>query len=767
MPKIIVKIPHIKAEKSVSGFVEYIANRDGVDKSLSRQVVVLKPTDRQKEYINELLKLCPDAKESYEYEDYIENPTRQNASAFISIIAEQNPQLFADKETYINYIATRPNVEKNGEHGLFGADDKTDLAKVKEEISNHDGVIWTPIVSLRREDAVRLGYDNAEMWQELIKSKQMGLAETFGIPYEDFVWYAAFHNEGHHPHLHMVVYSANSKRGFIQEKDIEKVKSILTNEIFKSDMYELYDAKTQAREKISDESRKKLDELADAIRTKDCSESDVCKMLLSLAFKLKNIKGKKVYGYLPKGLKNEVDDIVKSLAEDDDIQNLYKEWCSIQRKIVNVYRDSEVELPNLWENKEFKKIRNAVIAEAVKLGNSRSFFDAQMDEAIKDSKDEFENEVNAEMYEDEPSFETEQEPVFAESSESTSENPLDFNIPQTVCCDYRHPYKLARWLLYHEKNYEAAHRALVEQVRNGNVPAMFDLGKMYQSNLYVEQDGTKAEYLFKHALSGYILLEKAEASDFFEYQIGRMYSLKTTFQDYTEARKWFEISAEQGNAYAMFALGNIYYYGNGIEIDYEKAFDYLHQSAEKHCVHSYFRLGYMLIKGIGCEENIKESDKWFAKMISHYSGCIGKEDAMNCYRLGQLYEKGWGCERNIPKAIQYYEEACESNNANAEFALGRIYLMQGDEKRGEEYINRAVEHGSEYAGEWYQNWKEYQKDIHMQDAAHSAVNLFCRLASLIEDDTKQKIDGHNKTIVDSKERKELIKKKRRLGIKMG
>lgn len=308
------------------------------------------------------------------YEDYMENPTKQNASALISVIAESNPQIFSDRETYLNYIATRPNVEKHGEHGLFGVEDAVELAKVKEEVSNHNGVIWTPIVSLRREDASRLGYDNAQMWQSLIRAKQMELAETFGIPYEDFRWYGAFHNEGHHPHMHMVIYSAGSKRGFLRDKDIETVKSILANEIFKHDRYELYDAKTQARKKISEESKKRLAELAEQIQHKDCSGSEVCEMLVSLAEKLKQLKGKKKYGYLPKRLKKEVDEIVKTLAADADIQTLYAEWCSIQRKIVGIYQDKEVKFPPLWENKEFKKIRNAVISEAVQFGDDRLFF---------------------------------------------------------------------------------------------------------------------------------------------------------------------------------------------------------------------------------------------------------------------------------------------------------------------------------------------------------------------------------------------------------
>jgi len=224
MPKIIVKIPNIKAKGSAVNMVEYIAKREGVDTSVNNQIVIKAPTKKQMEYIDELLKICPDAKESYEYEDYIENPTRRNASAFISIIAEQNPQIFSDTETYLNYIATRPNVEKKGEHGLFGNEDEIDIAKVKKEVSEHKAVIWTPIISLRREDAARLGYDNASAWQDLIREKQMKLAEIFGIPYENFRWYGAFHNEGHHPHMHMVVYAnlTDSVRLLLTLRNAEK-----------------------------------------------------------------------------------------------------------------------------------------------------------------------------------------------------------------------------------------------------------------------------------------------------------------------------------------------------------------------------------------------------------------------------------------------------------------------------------------------------------------------------------------------------------------
>lgn len=393
MPKIIVKIKHLKASKKVGGLIDYVAKREGVDKTVNEQISVVKPTEKQLEFIDKMLSECPDVKKSFEYEDYIENPTKQNASALITTIAENNPDTFRNKEIYLNYIATRPNVEKVSSHGLFGSEDNINLAEVKKEIENINGTVWTPIISLKREDAERLGYDNAEMWQSLICSKQMQLAEIFKIKYDNFKWYAAFHNEAGHPHLHMVVYSTSDDKGFITEKDIEKVKSILANDIFKNDMYELYDDKTKAREKLVKEVKKKIKLLSDKVREKDYSDSEICEMLVKLSVSLKNCKGRKQYGYLPPKVKAEVDEILKMIAKDEDVQNLYNEWCGLQRKIYGIYTDKEIEFAPLWENKEFKKLKNAIISEAEKAGDDRIFVAEENEtQAEEDENVEEENE---------------------------------------------------------------------------------------------------------------------------------------------------------------------------------------------------------------------------------------------------------------------------------------------------------------------------------------------------------------------------------------
>ena len=65
----------------------------------------------------------------------------------------------------MDYIANRPRVERIGEHGLFtDAGKAVVLKQVQEETANHKGPVWTHVISLRREDAARLGYDSAEQW---------------------------------------------------------------------------------------------------------------------------------------------------------------------------------------------------------------------------------------------------------------------------------------------------------------------------------------------------------------------------------------------------------------------------------------------------------------------------------------------------------------------------------------------------------------------------------------------------------------------------
>lgn len=140
----------------------------------------------------------------------IHKPTRENASEFISRAIENHADEIMTSKTYADYIATRPRAERIGSHGLFTEEGvQVNLAKVSRELNLHDGNVWTAIISLRRKDAERLGYNTGERWRQMLRAQSQELSDQLHIPMQDLKWFAAFHNEGHHPHVHLMLKEHN------------------------------------------------------------------------------------------------------------------------------------------------------------------------------------------------------------------------------------------------------------------------------------------------------------------------------------------------------------------------------------------------------------------------------------------------------------------------------------------------------------------------------------------------------------------------------
>jgi len=355
------------ARLHIGNYVKYIATRDGVENADSTQKY-MEQTLVQKKIIKKLLSDYPDSKDLYEYEYYQNNPTRGNADELIMRIAETHAELFNDREKYVKYIAERPRVEKLSTHGLF-TDDGVPivLSKVQKEVAESKSNVWTYIISLKREDAERLGYNNAKAWMNLIRSQRNMIAENMKIAPENFKWYAAFHNEGHHPHVHMIAYSTKPNEAYLTEKGIENIKSNLANIIFRQDLISVYQKQTENRDKLRAEARDIVEDLVSKINSEIYINSSVQQKLLKLADKLSKTSGKKVYGYLKPDVKAIVDSIVEELSNDDRIKKLYDLWYEQKENIINTYTDELPQRIPLDQNKEFKSIKNAVIQEALKL----------------------------------------------------------------------------------------------------------------------------------------------------------------------------------------------------------------------------------------------------------------------------------------------------------------------------------------------------------------------------------------------------------------
>lgn len=396
MPRIIFKCRYLKnATEHLKNLVVYLATREGVEK-IPQHSRALPAAKKQQQLIEDILERFPDAADLFEYEDYLKQPTVENASAFISTALDQNLDQLVHQEVYVNYIATRPRAERLGTHGLFSDDDAPlVLSKVAEEVGRHAGNVWMPIISLRREDAARLGYDNAAAWMALLRKQRNMLAEQMKIAPENLRWYAAFHNEGHHPHCHMIVYSSDPREGYVTKPAIEKMRSGLAREIFQQDLIQIYSEQTVRRIELAGKSREALKEIIGRMSSGTCENENIEILLTHLAERLKHTSGKKQYGYLKAPLKAIVDQIVDELAKDERVAEAYAKWCELRNEVQRTYKDKLPDPLPLSQQKEFKSIKNMVIAEAISIEGH--LFTLEGDEVAEQLSDDV-REMNAEKY---------------------------------------------------------------------------------------------------------------------------------------------------------------------------------------------------------------------------------------------------------------------------------------------------------------------------------------------------------------------------------
>lgn len=363
MARLILKSPYLKpgGQRSPSGYLKYIATRDGVEMAKDTSGH-LPATAQQEKEISALLKAHPDSMDSLEYLDFQAAPTRRNAEEFLRMIHDFHADT-PKRDVYLRYIGQRP-----GSNGLF-TDEGVPivLSAIQKEMNEHKGNIWTHIISLHREDAQRLGYDCAESWMHLLRSQRNQIAQQMKIAPENFRWYAAFHNEGHHPHVHMMAYSIDPHEAYLSSKGIENIKSALAQEIFRQDLLHIYQKQTDIRDELRQESRDRLKEILDNINNGTLENFQLEQMLLQLSQKLSTVKGKKQYGYLNATTKKLVDDIVRELCKDSRIQELYELWYEQKEDVLRTYTDKMPQRIPLEQQKEFKSIRNAVVQAAQQL----------------------------------------------------------------------------------------------------------------------------------------------------------------------------------------------------------------------------------------------------------------------------------------------------------------------------------------------------------------------------------------------------------------
>ena len=557
MAGLIVKSPYIKG--GGGGYLRYIATRERVEILPDGRP----PTRKQEQLITKLVKDFSNVKTLSEYADYTEHPSKANASALITKALEEHWDEVHNSDGYARYIATRPRAERLGTHGLFGDEDTVDLERAMGELDHYTGNVWTHIFSLKREDAARLGYDNAKAWRTLLQANRHEIAAAMNIPLNHFRWYAAFHDEGEHLHVHMMAWSTQPWEAYLTRDGIRRIKSVLANQIFRQEMLHTYEQKSQSRDELVREARRAIAHLTREMADGICNCPAAEMMMQKLMVQLETVKGKKSYGYLPKPVKKTVDEVVDRLEELPVVQQCYEHWLELQNQVDSYYYDSPRVRKKLSQEKEFRQIKNAVIQEAeqIRLG--------------------------------EPTFE---DGELAEQDEEVDEREISFACEEL------------RWLLLDgrlplEARDQAAER-LERLAEQGDTHAQFVMGQLYRDGPLLIPDSQKAKRWFTLAAERGM----PEA----QYALGKLFlSGDLEVNNTDEGLRWLRQAAQRGNTYAAYRLGKEHLTGKHAPKNGENAVHWFHLSAKQGNPYAQYMLGKLYLEGKAVPRDQEQSAQWF------------------------------------------------------------------------------------------------------------------------------------------------------------
>ena len=476
---------------------------------------------------------------------------------------------------YLKYIGTREGVEllpagymeymleRPRSHGLFGDEDCVDMNAVAQELNKYPGNIWTHIISLKREDAERLGYDHAAQWRNLIRTHRNEIAAAMNISSSDFRWYAAFHDEGSHPHIHMMAWSVKPGQAYLSKDGIRKIKSALTNDIFKQEMLHTYEQKSSSRDELVRRTRTEMKKLVREMRQAIGSHPEVESLMVQLVSQLESVQGKKKYGYLPKAVKDTVDEIVDQMERFPAVSDCYQAWWELQCQIENFYSEKDHERPSLSEQKEIRSIKNAVIQEAENIRLGRMTFE------------DTDTEVMAEQ-------------------EVTGSSSLPYDI-----------WKL--WMITQDDTAPMTERddaavQLIEEAKGGDLHAQYFIGKLYQDGPVLVPDSVEALYWLEQAAR--------QGHPAAPYELGKLLlSHDPEVHDSKLGIQWLEYAAQAKNQYAAYRLGKEYLKGVIVSKDIAKGVDYLTQSAESGNQYAQYALGKIYLEA----QDQEQTHHWFTQ----------------------------------------------------------------------------------------------------------------------------------------------------------
>lgn len=556
----------------------------------------------------------------------------------------------------------------------------------------------------------------------LIRANRNMIARNMKIAPENFRWYAAFHNESHHPHIHMMAYSTDPGEAYLTKKGIREIKSTLAKEIFRHDLISIYEKQTEHRDALRANSREVIAEIISKINSGVYDNPKLEEMLLYLANRLSKTSGKKVYGYLKADVKAIIDSIVDEIAADERIAALYHLWYEKREEVIRTYTDELPERVPLSQNKEFKSIKNAVIQEAMNIIADRT-----------------------------PIEDAEKQPALdPEPGDSETEPMLTDKEKTSLMWQY---YSKAKELLDKESETYDPNMAveyLIESAKLGCGVAKYRLGKMF---LRGDEIAKNVDYALR-----WLEESVSECNEYAEYLLGKTYLKgEDVEQDLSRAEDLLRRSSAQGNRYAKYTLGKSLLDGELFMQNIPEAISLITESAEGGFAPAQYLLGKLLYKG-----EIMPLD--LQKAIAYFEKAAAQKNPYAAYLAGKI-RLTEDAVKDIGKAIRNFEIAAENGNDYAEYQLGKIYLygreVERDCEKAMAYLTASAEHGNQYAAQLLHSIKFNRNYTAAMGSLRLLGQISRAIQNRLEDERKNKVGA-----IDRKLRRKIQEKMELHGQKM-
>ncbi len=490
-------------------------------------------------------------------------------------------------------------------------------------------------------------------------------------------------------------------------------------------MQSIYQEQTLRRDELKVLSEHQMSEITKQIQNGSFTNKNLEKLVMTLQTQLKSVGGKKVYGYLPKEIKETVDRIFSELAENPQITVMYEKWCELERAKYKTYTQKEKDMPPMAQNKEFKSVKNMIIQTVLK--TELPVADIEIESPVSDV--------------DIPQI-------------------IEENLSDKYCLkwsdDYKNACKIIREKSFGMSDFKTAEQLLLSEAKIGNMLAMFELGKLYSMEKSGLKDDEKSFEFYEKALQGFLQIEPLakKIKPYLQYQIGMMYfkGLGTPIDNH-KAAEYLEKSAELGNQYTKRLLALEYISGKKFEQNIDKGIFMLTECADSGDAFSCYKLGNLYLKGEIVLQDLDKAEKYLLS---------AEDNEFTQYALGKLYLQKE--KYDIEKAISNFEKSAEKNMWLS-YQLGRLYFFDADDlekcrEKAVHYLNLSAEQGNGYAKNILYNQERFENEV----LADTVFNLFINLSHCIEDDYNRS-QKNMRSMVDSRLRRMIRKKKEELGIK--